>query len=72
MSVIKLVYDEKPTRVAVEVYIGERDGDGKHPSYTMVPAGMLTLTDEGWAALRDSLSRGVKKPHILLIEQGAE
>ena len=69
MSVIKLVYDEKPTRVTVNVYVGERDGDGKHPSYTMVFTGQLSLTDEGWAVLRDSLSRGVKKPHILLIEQ---
>lgn len=71
MSLIKLVYDERATHVAVDVSIGTRAGDGKHPSYTMEAVGQLTLSDAGWDALRESLSRGVKKPNILLIEQGA-
>ncbi len=72
MSVIKLEYLEtENAMVMVDVSMGQRDGDGKHPSYQMKLAGTLRLTGAGWDALRESLSRGVKKPHILLIEQGA-
>ncbi len=72
MSVIKLVYEKTETgNIKAVVSVGERDGDGKHPSYKMESAGILLLAPAGWDALRESLSRGVKQPHILLIEQGA-
>ena len=73
MSLIKLVYEKTDAgNIKVVVSVGERGGDGKHPSYKMEGAGVLLLAPAGWDALHDSLSRGVKKPHILLIEQGAE
>lgn len=64
---IKATYMVTEGDVRVDFSFGERAPQG--PSYTMVNRGALVMKKEEWAALSEILSRGAKRPTMVVIEQ---
>ena len=67
---IKVTYqpaDDAAHLVFAEFAFGEKAAIG--PSYVMTRRGSLTMAPEEWAALKQILSRGAKRPTTVVIEQ---
>lgn len=60
----------KLVRTGDKVIVSMGTRAAKSPAYTMVHVGDLILTDGYWERFRDALARGVKRPTVLIVEQG--